>query len=524
MSRFQILKYSSVILSGIVIGFILAHTVSILDYEVLEIFILEEMATYLAGIFTIVIIISLFILFKGHIFKAVIRGVRHGGIKASESFGLVLTFILNPFKSPTDWTQQKDSLAKAVTTLTEYLVAKSIMVFLWRIIFGLFFGMVSFAGTYLLLKQNEIMRLEVAQQQFKLPDEFREKLISNRFKPDNVVLQMNFTDCEEVHVDSARSNEEKSTDNEYVIVHRIEVSINKKPTPYLNYDDSFTLKNEGLVIPNEIGVQYVANVSEQTKLDDQAKDIALLLTQDLNSSISFGSYLLLEELGRDKTHSLDIFDRLEISVSQMFVDEYEPSDLSGVTFRIHESYFEINICSDCDKNLDESNHNFESYGSVLEIYPYFFYNKKYPHFWLEGSILILRDYTVNGDPFCSEQDTVSDCFDFISSLVSNFLRSTDGETDNIYIIETELDIELERDKKVLSLLKRHFNNDWYDSDKIFFSFFDFARQIKGNPQLCSSATSGSINCSISSYSESRTYWTECLSKEAEPKLLQLNKN
>lgn len=123
-------------------------------------YVYEQMAGFVFAFLLCGLILVIFALYKGSIFEKLNKTSEHSLQDLSHrSIGLI-NFLLEPNKTKDEWKQQKDELEISARAVVNFVASGIAMATFMRLLFGVFAGLLAFAGTFLLLKQNEIMEQE----------------------------------------------------------------------------------------------------------------------------------------------------------------------------------------------------------------------------------------------------------------------------------------------------------------------------------------------------------------------------
>lgn len=462
---------------GALIGFIGAVVFSIAspDSGILEEYIYGHLAAIIVTIIVLSLIFAVFTIFKAKLFKR-LTGVAESSLNdLGKKMVTLLEVAVEGDKQKLTNAETKESLKLIVN----YFVGGYIFNLLYRTMFGLFAGLLAFSGTFLLLKQNEIMRLEVAQQQLSLPDLFRNKLKSDRYLGEEAILKLNGASCKE-----------ENSGNGFKPVYKgVNVEIS------LNLSKGMKVKRV-----SNYGAEYLAKVSKQTQLTKLAESTVELLLNDKASDVVAGALLLKDNLKILEDRESD--DRVDVFFRNIIIEKFLFNNLSNHDLYIHNSFMKFN-CYECDNMMIAPG------GGVIDMLPHFLYSDNNIQFWPTESILRFEDPTGDIEDFCSPTDTDDQCYSKLKKMVKLLDDSILDSDDSIIIMNTEMDPVNLRDMKIIERLQSLYNNEEVGSADVFVSDWSFINHVLKNPGYCTNKTNGRIKCRGYIGSQERDIVTAC---------------
>lgn len=319
---------------GLLIGAGLTTVLFLVDTSWMIQYLKDQWLNLAMSALVVMLLIIVFYLFKGSVFKLYSADTRDGLGDLTEKATRLFTFFLKPEKERGKY---YDEIEGTVKLLTNYLVSLLVVNKLIRYMFVLFGGLLGSAGTILLIKQNDIMEMQRVQaieaqlsQRMKLPGEIRQSLaVPEHKRPFELSQSMSWSEI--------ISLEDETNYQSCLYEHVLDIAFIKRDTsqqthlkgPYaLNYYEAMARQMSNTVELKSLVCPIVSGILLNSPSDEVFGAVSLLtlmqendfknLCADAQTEIDYSTTPL-------ELHYLDLTDGLNLS------------ELSNVTINISNS-------------------------------------------------------------------------------------------------------------------------------------------------------------------------------------------
>lgn len=252
---------------GLGLGTSLSFAVNIFGYEWIINSIMEQVAGIVFAAAILVPITLIWMIGKNRFYEFVNKSSQDGLADLAGHAVKFSRFIIDPPTSPNERQQAFELAEGKVRMLANYIASFLTIRFGVTLIYGLFASLLGITGTFVLIKQNEIMEREIFLNNIDLPKKIAEQIVNNNINEsvDEVIRQSSW-------------GSEWSRRN--IIVSHSEETFK---LGMLAYDDA--AEN---VVSNAKGTSMQPDILKAAE--------SLMQFKDFHSAVHFGAYLIIQGL------------------------------------------------------------------------------------------------------------------------------------------------------------------------------------------------------------------------------------